>query len=202
MLDLRVLYGQIVPCLTVILLTFREGNSLNYLVFDVESIGLHGEGFAVGWVIIDESLKEYESGYLACPAEVARGTHEDFLWVQENVLPHLPEPTEISPNRVRQKFWDKWLEVKDSVSLFADCGWPVEDNFLSACTKQHPDSIAQAHYHRTRNYPGLPLPVLTISHQNFNGLYSRISQRCKSMPAVNKVDRAVWLSDDFYHVYL
>ncbi len=45
-----------------------------FFVFDVESIGLHGEGFAVGWVVVGETGATYEESYLACLPGAARGS--------------------------------------------------------------------------------------------------------------------------------
>lgn len=99
------------------------------MIFDVESNGLHGEGFAVGWVLLDENGNEIANGYEACPPE----GHVD-PWVEENVLPRLPGTTQDTANAVRSAFWQAWMTAKSQgATLWADCGWPVEANFLSAC---------------------------------------------------------------------
>ena len=110
---------------------------LKAMTFDVESVGLHGEGFAVGWVVRDEQGQEIDSGYLACPIVVARGESvEDRQWVTENICPHLPESNCANPREVRSRFWKQWLQWKEQgYTLWADCGWPVEANFLSACVQ-------------------------------------------------------------------
>ena len=38
-----------------------------YVSFDVESVGLHGTGFAVGYVVLDKNGNEVESGCFCCP---------------------------------------------------------------------------------------------------------------------------------------
>lgn len=111
-----------------------------FMIFDVESIGLHGEGFAVGFVVTDVSGKELESGYAACHPSKANGDPDDRTWVRRNVVPSLPEPTHATPLDVRIYFWSKWLEHKaQGAILWAECGWPVEANFLSACIADDPE---------------------------------------------------------------
>lgn len=108
-----------------------------YFVFDVESIGLHGEGYAVGFVVVDTEGNELDSGRYACDPIVARGLHDDYKWVQENIKPI--EITHDSPWLVRAAFWRKWLEWKESGAVMvADCQWPVEARFVAACVDDHP----------------------------------------------------------------
>jgi hypothetical protein len=102
-----------------------------FLVFDVESVGLHGEGFAVGWVVVTPD-DELDRGRLACDPVDAQGTDEDRAWIGAN-LPRLPANC-ASPHEVRGRFWDVWREWKArGAVLVADCAWPVEARFLAAC---------------------------------------------------------------------
>jgi hypothetical protein len=108
------------------------------LCIDVESIGLHGEGFAVGFVVIDEIGAELECGLFSCSPASASGFESDRQWVRENV-PTM-EITHDSPREVRRAFWACWRHWADRGSvMMADCGWPVEARFLSACV----DDIGQ-----------------------------------------------------------
>ena len=65
------------------------------MVFDVESIGLHGEGYAVGYVVIVDG-KEVEADMFACPGSMAEGVDSDRLWVYGNIpapaIQHQAEP--------------------------------------------------------------------------------------------------------------
>lgn len=106
------------------------------LVFDVESMGLHGVGFAVGAVVVDVDGKVLEEFYDACdprPLEpIARP--EDVLWLRTNCYPALMPPTVATPRAVRDAFWAFWRTWADKgAELWADCGWPVEARFLAAC---------------------------------------------------------------------
>lgn len=108
------------------------------MVFDVESIGLHGEGFAVGWTIINEFGVEITSALIACDPDAAEGLPTNRQWIKENV------PTFYSliycdkPEDVREKFWAEWENWKQKGAvLFAECAWPVEANFLEACVLTH-----------------------------------------------------------------
>jgi hypothetical protein len=108
------------------------------LIFDVESIGLHGEGFAVGWIVVEKG-KETSQGYAACPPLRAGGDRESRKWVTRHVLPRLPPPNCETTRQVRDVFWLIWERLRlQSGELMVDCGWPVEVNFLSACVTDDP----------------------------------------------------------------
>ncbi|MDA8216826.1 MAG: hypothetical protein M0Z94_04330 [Dehalococcoidales bacterium] len=108
-----------------------------FLVFDIESIGLHGEAFAVGYVLVDREGRELESGIFACPREQARGQESQRPWVEEHV-PRLPL-THSNPRGVRDAFWALWMEMKGrGAQLVSEISWPVQTNFLSACVQDLP----------------------------------------------------------------
>lgn len=146
-----------------------------YFVFDIESIGLHGEGFAVGLVVIDKDGNEVESAVYACPPEAAKGTDENRKWISENV-PEL-EATHMLPKGIRAAFWDKWMEYSaQGAVMFADCAWPVEARFLVGCVNDSPES---------REWEG-PYPLHDIASiflakgQDPKGTYDRLENE---MPA-------------------
>lgn len=122
-----------------------------YLVFDVESIGLHGEGFAVGWVVINQEGFEMESSYSACPRLAAKGSIDDRKWVDSNIPEISPNCT--IPEMVRADFWEVWLKWKSKGAILAaDCAWPVEARFLIYCVNDSPEE---------RNWQG-PYPLIDI----------------------------------------
>lgn len=109
------------------------------LIFDVESIGLHGEGFAVGLVVVEpKKLVTFEAGF-ACDPAFAEGSDEGRRWVIENVESLEGDDSIIyvgSPRDVRAGFWEVWAAWKEQDAwLMADCSWPVEARFLSDCVK-------------------------------------------------------------------
>ena len=105
-----------------------------FMVFDVESIGLHGEGFAVAWVVVDRSGQRFDEGCLSCDPSLCVGTDESRAWVDENV-PTLAR-TNATKQHLRNTFWHAWRYWADrGAVLVADCAWPVEANFLSACIR-------------------------------------------------------------------
>lgn len=127
------------------------GHGIPAMVFDVESIGLHGEGYAVGYVVIVDG-NEVEADMFACPGGMAEGVDSDRLWVYENI----PALKANSPDAftVREKFWRRWQEWKAKGALLAaDCAWPVEARFLAACVDALPDE---------RRFAG-PYPLVEIS---------------------------------------
>jgi len=127
-------------------------------VFDVESIGLYGEGYAVGmqtfrftppngdWELIDEFLAY-------CNPDAAMGARDGRDWVEENAHPRdwrawcerqnnpvtaLPL-FEGGPRGVRNAFWKRWEGELGRPTLFADVPYPVESNFLRACIADNPE---------------------------------------------------------------
>lgn len=124
------------------------------LVFDVESVGLFGEGFAVGWVVVNSSGLEVESGFMSTNHMSAVGLEGDINWIEENVVPALPKPLLDTPLTLRSKFWEVWMKWKEKgAELWADCCWPVEANFLTQCVLDNPDE---------RTWNG-PYPLLDIA---------------------------------------
>lgn len=119
-----------------------------FMVFDVESIGLHGEGFAVGWVVVNLDGERLDECCMSCDPDQCAGTDEARLWVKENVpFLHVTSPT---PQHLRNAFWHEWRQWADEGAvLVADCAWPVEANFLSACVRLN---------HREREWQG-PYPL-------------------------------------------
>lgn len=123
-----------------------------YFVFDVESVGLHGEGFAVaGGVYLENGAAQWEFRY-ACPLAEAEGDEPDRQWVKENV-PVISE-THRSPKAMRDAFWVEWEKAKaEGAIMAADCLWPVEAGFVARCVY---DDIED------RKWAG-PYPFLEIS---------------------------------------
>lgn len=113
------------------------------MVFDVESIGLQGEGFAVAWQVVEvQTQATLESATQACCTDLAQGSAADRAWVAANV-PVLAANC-ASPAEVRARFWSAWLRWRGQDTwLVADCAWPVETNFLSACVQ---DAGPDAHF--------------------------------------------------------
>lgn len=126
----------------------------HYLVFDVESIGLHGEGFAVaGGVFLGNGACQYGFSF-SCPPEKAEGNDSDRKWVDENIC--VMTETHRTPKAVRDAFWNEWLKAKaryPEIIMAAECGWPVEAKFLESCVM---DDIEK------RNWEG-PYPLLEIA---------------------------------------
>ena len=119
-----------------------------FMVFDVEAIGLHGEGFAVGWVVIRRDGVTVAEGCLSCDPSQCKGTNDSFQWIAENVPPL--EVTSPTKQHLRNAFWHEWRKWADAGAvLVADCAWPVEANFLSACVRLN---------HRQREWKG-PYPL-------------------------------------------
>lgn len=123
--------------------------SSRILCFDVEALSLHKTGFAVGAVILDRDGVEVDSFY----ARASR-IGKTNAWTRKNVIPFLAPPTHERVIDVRSAFWE-WMRanVEPVTRIVADCPWPVEANFLSACVADDPIE---------REYKG-PYPIIDAS---------------------------------------
>lgn len=111
----------------------------NYMVFDVESVGLHGEGFAVGYVVLDRTGIELAHGAYWTDPDGAQGTDEGRAWVYANWYLPMGLPSADTTYDLRRLFWQVWQQWKaKGAILVADCAWPVEARFLAACVDDDP----------------------------------------------------------------
>ena len=104
-----------------------------YFCFDVESIGLHGQAFAVGVCVVDQDGKELDSGRFSCDQMFAVGQPDDRAWVKAH-CPDIHPHTAKDPSEVRMQFaavWATW-KARGAIAV-ADCAWPVEARFLNEC---------------------------------------------------------------------
>jgi len=143
-----------------------------YFVLDVESFGLYGEDFAVAYTVVDRSGTELDAGLFNCSVELAGTAHasaefaqpvigfveapelgdawaqrsaEDWVWISQNVLPHMPQESHTSRQQVHSDFWDAWLRWQQrGATMWADYGYPVEAGFLRACVFENPARIDTA----------------------------------------------------------
>lgn len=99
-------------------------------VFDVESNGLFGPWFAVGYVVVNtETWTEVDCGYFGVSPLRDHWPMEAF--VTDHVLPALPHPTHSDREPIRVEFlraWDAWRAR--GAWLAADVPFPVEARFL------------------------------------------------------------------------
>lgn len=124
-----------------------------YFIFDVESVGLHGEGFAVAGGVYIEGACQYGFQY-CCPIDEAEGADSDREWVKSNVP--VMEITHRTPEGVREAFWGQWIKAKDQypgICMAGECIWPVEAGFVARCIYQDKD---------VRNWSG-PYPFHEIA---------------------------------------
>lgn len=120
--------------------TFQpDKTKLNLLVFDVESTDLHGTGFAVGAIVLNEEEKEIDRFELLSKEGAAQAN----AWVKENVLPNLQDmPTCEFDKDLRDAFWVFYSKHRDTSEIVADCCYPVETNFLNQVL--HDDFVDRA----------------------------------------------------------
>jgi len=137
-----------------------------YMVFDVESVGLHGEAFAVAWVVGRIEGKVFiraSEGFVWCQPAGLRGNATSHEWVREHCNTDewgdWKEATEVlSPRDLRSAFWYQWqVEKTSGTRLVADCPWPVEARFLAACVDED---------HISREWGG-PYPLIDVETVRF-----------------------------------
>lgn len=107
-----------------------------FFIFDVESVGLHGEGFAVAGGIYINGAAQSEFRF-CCPPEEAKGDDDDREWVKANVP--VMEITHRHPAAVREAFWSEWEKAKKrypGITMAGECIWPVEAGFVARCIYQ------------------------------------------------------------------
>lgn len=118
-----------------------------FFVFDAESIGLHGEHFAVaGGVYLPNGAAQWEFRY-ACSAEYCRGDESDREWVNENVP--MIDATHRGGLSMRDAFWEQWMKAKaqyPGIAMAAECAWPVEAGLVARCIADDPDRKWQGPY--------------------------------------------------------
>lgn len=128
------------------------------MVFDVESVGLNGEGFAVGFVILESDGTFGEAHRATCRPDDAAGVYVicrpsgsgqdamlakaemlDRQWVAHN-CPFVGDEavTFANPKPLRAWFWKHWQRFRsEGCLLWADCCYPVETTFLADCVRDH-----------------------------------------------------------------
>jgi len=107
-----------------------------FFVFDVESVGLHGEAFAVAGGIYINAVAQSEFRF-CCPSDEAKGDDDDRDWIKANVP--VMKITHHNPAAVREAFWLEWDKAKaryPGITMAGECIWPVEARFVSACIRQ------------------------------------------------------------------
>lgn len=116
-----------------------------FFIFDVESIGLHGEGFAVaGGVYLSNGSVQWEFCF-CCPMDKADGLQSDRDWVNRNVP--VMDITHRDTYGLRLAFWKEWEKAKSSgAEMAAECLWPVEARFLKDCITDDAQRLPTAPY--------------------------------------------------------
>jgi hypothetical protein len=102
-------------------------------VFDVESIGLHGQHFAVAGGVFIEGRPVREFLY-ACPRAIAVGQPLDRKWINENIPDfgvNFDSPEEVGC--FFSFFLDDMKREYPTLQIAAECAYPVETRFLAYC---------------------------------------------------------------------
>lgn len=111
-----------------------------FFVFDVESVGLHGDAFAVAGGIYDIECKALHEFCFSVNRDTVNGADSDRKWVNENV-PVLGI-THYSAFDLREVFWKEAMEAKarpGGVFFAAECAFPVEARFVAKCIDDDPE---------------------------------------------------------------
>lgn len=139
-------------------------------MLDVESVGLHGDALAYGFVIEDGG-RVVEEGFAIANPDNCAGERQDFDWLRVNVFPWINAMSPVFPSAggapaiqqdpttgvlvtlcdgpaaLREAFWSVWeRERVRGTQLWTDVCWPVEANFLSACVRARTSRKFQGPY--------------------------------------------------------
>lgn len=109
---------------------------MKFLVFDVESAGLLGEGFAVGYAIVDDvSGSTRESDWKSAGIESVPCQPEDRTWMCNNLPPEVlfPEGAHHLSLFGLKQWWKGVVERNPDCCPASDCAYPVEANWLRVC---------------------------------------------------------------------
>lgn len=130
-----------------------------FFIWDAESVGLHGQTFAVAGGIYDihgKAIQEFAfHSYEVCEPAHHELEFSDRKWVAENVT-RPPGSREGVNNDLIERFMDEWRQAKDDhpgIMMFVECGWPVEARFLREVI---------AYYQPHHNWDG-PYPLHEIA---------------------------------------
>ena len=176
-----------------------------YFSFDVESIGLWGPDFAVGFVVVDETGKELESGLYGYDYNdfveelLSRNlnifnrwafTEDDLAWVRKNVKLPLGWNNCSSPRDLGERFYETWQRCKaqyENLTIISDCPLPVEFNFLLSVLAQAED----------RTMEGTPYPLIDCASVLFAhgydpiGTYKRLPNELPAHDPLNDARQSV-----------
>jgi hypothetical protein len=139
--------------------------------FDVESMGLTGEGFAVGGGLWRPDGSLVEDFLYCCPRDKLAASQEDHVWLDVNT-PKMAI-THDTPRGVRDAFWKQYRHACISQIGYAgpmvvvDCGWPVEARFLLDCLRDDHQRVGPYPLHELAT-------LLRAAGQDPLGTYGRL----------------------------
>lgn len=117
-------------------------NLNKWFVFDVESMGLYGEPYAVGWSVwhfYPEPVRtgEVDFGLMRTDPRTLEYTQDAFEWFRTNV----PDMrfTHLTQHDMLEDFWQilrRYMSL--GYNIAAECPVPVESNFLRKCVDNDP----------------------------------------------------------------
>ncbi len=120
-----------------------------YMTLDVECRGLFGEAFAVGYVVTERTGVTVFEGLHSCPYVEARPDmfyttpEEQCRFIEQQIVPALPDPDCSCPEVVRAAFLRAWIQAthiaesyREPLALVADVPYPCETNFLLDVQRQ------------------------------------------------------------------
>lgn len=112
---------------------------MKYFVFDVESAGLYGEGFAVGYAVVDDTdFLMHASDWRTAGIGAVECAESQCDWLRAHLPAEVLFPDQcegipkLSLNQLRAWF-ESELEKFPGCMLVSDCAFPVETNWLLAC---------------------------------------------------------------------
>lgn len=107
---------------------------MKYFVFDVESAGLNGDGFAVGYAVVDdETCSTIASDWRSAGIASVPCGSSDLMWLGENLPQEVLRPESPLSLVALMDWFEQELAKFPGTMLVSDCAIPVESNWLRAC---------------------------------------------------------------------
>ena len=108
-----------------------------YFVFDVESAGLYGDGFAFGYVVVDENGKELDARFATSGLDSVKKnlSESDREWLEKHTPDEILYPEgdlKLSLDELHTAFINSLKKHKGAIFV-SDCGYPVEAKWLLEC---------------------------------------------------------------------
>lgn len=121
----------------------------HFFIIQAQSMGLYGEIFAIGFIVINSDGEILKEGILKCPHQLAQGLDSDREWVNKHVIAATEKITSNhisifnTPKELYENIWEIWLEMKkqyEKLYCASYIGYPIIMNLFYKCVMKNVES--------------------------------------------------------------